>query len=231
VTDITDQIADIERRIGIALQQCNRSRESVTIVAVSKMQNADAVRSAAAAGIRHFGENYLQEALDKMAAVANPDLAWHFIGRIQANKTRSIAENFAWVDTVDRARIADRLDAQRPQGLPPLNVLIQVNLDGEPQKAGVGEAELLPLALHVASLPRLRLRGLMSIPPEPQTPEARRASFLAVCAAAERLRAAGVAVDTLSFGMSADFELAIACGSTAVRIGTALFGARTPAAP
>ena len=195
------------------------------------MQSADAVRSAAAAGVRHFGENYLQEALEKIASVGNPDLAWHFIGRIQANKTRSIAENFAWVDTVDRARIADRLDAQRPGDMPPQNVLIQVNLDAEPQKAGVGEDDLLPLAAHIAALPRLKLRGLMSIPPEPQTPEARRASFLAVRAAAERLRGAGIAIDTLSFGMSADFELAIACGSTAVRIGTALFGARSPAAP
>jgi pyridoxal phosphate enzyme (YggS family) len=230
VTHITDHLADIERRIAIALQRCGRSGESVTTVAVSKMQSADAVRSAAAAGIVHFGENYLQEALEKIAAVANPALAWHFVGRIQSNKTRPLAENFSWVDTLDRARIADRLDAQRPESGGPLNVLIQVNLDNEPQKAGVGEGELLALAQHIARLPRLRLRGLMSIPPEDQTEAARRASFLAVHAAASRLRAAGIPIDTLSFGMSADFELAIACGATCVRIGTALFGER-PSAP
>ena len=198
----------------------------MTLVAVSKMQSADAVRSAAARGVLHFGENYLQEGLGKIAAVANPGLAWHFIGRVQANKTRPIAEHFAWVDTVDRERIADRLDEQRPVGAAPLNVLIQVNLDNEPQKAGVGADAILPLARHIAGLRRLKLRGLMSIPPEGQSTDARRASFLAVCAAAERLRAAGFAIDTLSFGMSADFELAIACGSTCVRIGTALFGER-----
>ena len=198
----------------------------MTLVAVSKMQSADAVRSAAARGVLHFGENYLQEGLGKIAAVANPGLAWHFIGRVQANKTRPIAEHFAWVDTVDRERIADRLDEQRPVGAAPLNVLIQVNLDNEPQKAGVGADAILPLARHIAGLRRLKLRGLMSIPPEGQSTDARRASFLAVRAAAERLRAAGFAIDTLSFGMSADFELAIACGSTCVRIGTALFGER-----
>jgi pyridoxal phosphate enzyme (YggS family) len=229
VTDITDHLADIARRIDIALQQSGRSGESVTTVAVSKMQSADSVRSAAARGVLHFGESYLQEGLDKIAAVANPALAWHFIGRIQSNKTRPIAEHFAWVDTLDRARIADRLDAQRPESLGKLNVLIQVNLDGEPQKAGVGADEILPLAQHIASLPRLRLRGLLSIPPENQTLAERRASFLAVRAAAERLRAAGLTIDTLSFGMSADFELAIACGATCVRIGTAIFGARRSA--
>jgi hypothetical protein len=229
VTQITDHLADIERRIDIALRQSGRAGDSVMLVAVSKMQSADSVRAAAAAGVVHFGENYLQEGLAKIAAVANPALVWHFIGRIQANKTRQIALHFAWVETVDRAQIADRLSAQRPDILGPLNVLIQVNLDAEPQKGGVGLDQLLPLARHVSGLPRLRLRGLMSIPPEGQTPEARRASFLAVRAAAERLRAAGIAIDTLSFGMSADFELALACGATSVRIGTLLFGARRSA--
>lgn len=229
MTQITDHLADIERRIAVALLECGRSGESVTLVAVSKMQSVEAVRVAASQGVAHFGENYLQEGLDKIAAVANAALSWHFIGRVQANKTRPIAENFEWVDTVDRARIADRLNEQRPPGLPPLNVLIQVNLDQEPQKAGVGAAEILPLARHLLTLPRLRFRGLFSIPPEGQSTAARRESFLAVRAAAERLRESGVAVDTLSFGMSADFELAIACGATAVRIGTLLFGER-PAA-
>jgi pyridoxal phosphate enzyme (YggS family) len=230
VTDITDHLADIERRIEFALGQCGRAGESVTLVAVSKQQSAAAVRAAAAAGLTHFGESYLQEALAKIAAVANPALAWHFIGQIQANTTRPIAEHFSWVDTVDRARIADRLDAQRPEHLGPLNVLIQLNLDGEPQKGGVDAVGLLPLATHIAGLKRLCLRGLMSIPPEAQAEDERRASFLAVRAAAERLRAEGIAMDTLSFGMSGDFELAIACGSTTVRIGTALFGPRRPAA-
>jgi PLP dependent protein len=231
VTDITDHLADIERRIDIALQHSARAGENVTLVAVSKMQSAAAVRSAAAAGVVHFGENYVQEGLGKIAEVADPALVWHFIGRIQANKTQPIALHFDWVETLDRARIADRLAAQRPDNRQPLNVLIQVNLDGEPQKGGVGADELLPLARHVAGLPRLCLRGLMSIPPEGQSPEARRASFLAVRAAADRLRASGLALDTLSFGMSADFELAIACGATEVRIGTLLFGERPSARP
>ena len=229
MTDITDHLADIERRIDVALRTCGRSGESVTLVAVSKLQSAEAVRSAAARGVVHFGENYLQEGLAKIAAVALPGLAWHFIGRIQANKTRPIAEHFAWVDTVDRERIADRLNDQRPPGEAPLNVLIQVNLDGEAQKAGVGAEAILPLARHIAGLPRLKLRGLMSIPPDGQSTDERRASFLAVRAAAERLRADGIPLDTLSFGLTADFELAIACGSTCLRIGTALFGERPPA--
>lgn len=231
MTQITDHLAEIERRIGVALERAGRSGESVTLVAVSKMQGADAVRAAAARGIVHFGENYLQEGLAKIEAVANPALAWHFIGRVQANKTRHVALHFSWVDTVDRDRIAHRLSEQRPAGLAPLNLLIQVNLDNEPQKAGVGAAGILPLARQIASLPRLRLRGLMSIPPEGQSADERRASFLAVRAAAERLRAAGIAIDTLSYGMSADFELAIACGATQLRIGTAIFGARPPARP
>jgi pyridoxal phosphate enzyme (YggS family) len=231
VTQITDHLADIERRIGVALEACGRSRESVTLVAVSKMQGSAAVIQVAARGVVHFGENYLQEGLEKIAAVANPALAWHFIGRIQANKTRPIAEHFDWVDTVDRERIADRLNAQRPGDSPPLNVLIQVNLDGEAQKAGVAADGILPLARHIAGLPRLKLRGLMSIPPEGQSTDERRASFLAVRAAAERLRGEGLEIDTLSFGMSADFELAIACGATCVRIGTALFGERPKARP
>jgi pyridoxal phosphate enzyme (YggS family) len=226
VTQITNHFADIERRIAVALQQCGRSGESVTLVAVSKMQSADAVRAAASSGVVHFGENYLQEALEKIAAVANPALSWHFVGRIQANKTRSLAEHFDWVDTVDRARVADRLNEQRPPEMQPLNVLIQVNLDLEPQKAGVGAGEILPLARHLHTLPRLRLRGLFSIPPDGQSTAERRRSFLAVRAAAESLRNSGVPVDTLSYGMSADFELAIACGATAVRIGTLLFGER-----
>jgi len=230
VTQITDHLADIERRIDLALARSGRRGERVTIVAVSKRQPAAAVLEAAAAGVADFGENYLTEGLAKIAAVARPSLRWHFVGRIQANKTRPIAEHFSWAATVDRARIADRLSAQRPDNLEPLNVLIQLNLDAEPQKGGVGRSELLPLAAHVAALPALALRGVMAMPPAGQSEAGNRASFLAVAAEAGRLREAGFAVDTVSMGMSADFELAIECGANQVRIGTALFGPR-PAEP
>ena len=226
MTQITDHLADITARIDQALIRAGRAGDNVTLVAVSKRHSAAAVSAAAAAGVTHFGENYLQEAIDKIAAVADPALAWHFVGRIQSNKTRSIAENFSWIDTLDRERIADRLSARRPAGLGPLNVLIQLNLDREPQKGGVSGDALLPLARHVGTLPRLKLRGLMCMPPAGQSDAGRRASFAAAAAAADRLRRDGIAIDTLSMGMSADYELAIECGATAIRIGTALFGPR-----
>jgi pyridoxal phosphate enzyme (YggS family) len=230
VTQITDQIADIQCRVDRALERSRRSDVTVTIVAVSKRKPASAVAEAAAGGLSHFGENYLQEALEKIAAVSDSDIQWHFIGQIQSNKTRQIAENFAWVETVDRIRIADRLNDQRPAHLDPLNVLIQLNLDGEPQKAGVTADELLPLALRIASLPGLRLRGVMGMPPAANSEAENRGSFLAIAAQADRLKSRGFAVDTISMGMSSDFELAIECGSNCVRIGTALFGSR-PAGP
>ena len=223
---ITDQIADIEERIDRTLDRSGRSGETVTIVAVSKRQPATAVASAAAAGLRHFGENYLQEAVEKISAVANSGLNWHFIGQIQSNKTRSIAENFSWVETVDRARIADRLNDQRPDGLEPLNVLIQLNLDREPQKGGIAAGELLPLAEHISALPGLQLRGVMGMPPANFSPTQNRASFSAIAAEAAKLKSHGFAIDTISMGMSSDFELAIECGSNCIRIGTALFGPR-----
>lgn len=226
MTQITDHLADIQSCIDRALVRSNRSDATVILVAVSKRQPATAVIEAAAAGLTHFGENYLQEGLEKMRAVADSAIEWHFIGKVQSNKTRQIAANFSWVDTVDRARIADRLDAQRPDDLGPLNVLIQLNLDSEPQKGGVGADELLGLAEHIASLPRLRLRGVLGMPPAGNDAEQNRASFNAIAAAAESLQRAGLDIDTISMGMSADYELAIECGSTCVRIGTALFGAR-----
>jgi pyridoxal phosphate enzyme (YggS family) len=198
----------------------------VTIVAVSKRHPVSAITEAAAGGLTHFGENYLNEGLEKIHAITNPALAWHFVGKVQSNKTRPIASHFDWVDTLDRERIADRLNAQRPDDLPTLNVLIQLNLDREPQKGGITEARLLPLAEHVATLPRLKLRGVMAMPPAGSSPAESRASFLAVAAAARRLERAGFAVDTISMGMSSDFELAIECGSTCVRLGTAIFGPR-----
>jgi pyridoxal phosphate enzyme (YggS family) len=226
VTHITDHLANIERRIDLALKRSGREDESVTIVAVSKRQPDSAVLEAAAAGLVHFGENYLQEGQERIARIADPALCWHFIGTIQSNKTRPIAESFSWVETVDRRRIADRLSRQRPIHLGPLNVLIQLNLDTEPQKGGIARDEILPLAEHIAGLPRLALRGIMCMPPANQSPAAARASFLAAAAEAERLRHSGFAIDTISMGMSADFEIAIECGSNSVRIGTALFGPR-----
>jgi hypothetical protein len=231
VTQITDHLAEIRRRIELALKRSSREHETVTLVAVSKRQPASAVRAVAATGLKHFGENYLQEGLAKMAAVDDPTLEWHFIGKLQSNKTRAVAERFTWVDTLDRDRIADRLSAQRPDHLPPLNVLIQLNLDDEPQKGGVERARIEPLARHIVQLPRLRLRGVMSMPPADQSADERRASFVAVAAEATRLRALGLPIDTVSIGMSDDFELAIECGSNAVRIGTALFGERPSDAP
>lgn len=226
VTHITDHLADIRRRIDFALQRCGDIGRQVTILGVSKLQPPSAVVAAVAGGLEHFGENYLQEGLEKIAAVADPAINWHFIGRIQSNKTRPIAEHFSWVQTIDRARIAERLDAQRPGALGPLNVLIQLNVDREPQKAGVGLDDLMPLAERVSQLPRLRLRGLMGMPPAGISQERTRASFAAIATAAGHLKDRGFDIDTVSMGMSADFELAIECGSNLVRLGTALFGSR-----
>lgn len=227
MTQITDQIADIEERIDRTLARSGRTGETVTVVAVSKRQPASAVVAAEAAGLTHFGENYLQEALEKISTVANSSLEWHFIGQIQSNKTRSIAESFSWVETVDRTRIADRLNDQRPEKLEPLNVLIQLNLDREPQKGGITADELLPLAEHISKLPKLRLRGVMGIPPADLSPTENRASFSAIATEAERLKTHSFAIDTVSMGMSSDFETAIECGSNCVRLGTALFGPRS----
>lgn len=196
------------------------------ILAVSKQQPADAVEAAWQAGQRHFAENYLQEALAKMDRLGSLDIEWHFVGRVQSNKTRSIAERFGWVHTVDRARIAVRLNDQRPVSLPPLNVLIQVNQAGEKQKAGVAPADVEALARLIVTQPRLRLAGLMTLPPAAEPPESNAVHFRELSKLRDRLGTRGIAMDTLSMGMSADFETAIACGSTCVRIGTAIFGAR-----
>lgn len=201
----------------------------MTIVAVSKQQPPSAVASAAAAGLTHFGENYVNEGIEKIAAVGNPALSWHFIGRIQSNKTRPIAESFTWVETIDRVRIAERLNDHRPEALGALNVLIQVNVDREPQKGGVLAGDVVPLAEAISSLPRLKLRGVMGMPSANLSPEQNRGSLLAIAAAAETLKSGGFDIDTVSMGMSADFELAVECGSSLVRLGTALFGPRAAA--
>jgi PLP dependent protein len=221
VTEITDHLADIVERVARASQRARHPRD-VTIVAVSKSQGSDAVASAFRAGQRHFGESYAQEAVRKMSELGASPITWHFIGRIQANKTRVVAERFHWAHTIDRDEIAVRLNAQRPAMAPPLNVLIQVNQGDEPQKAGVAEADVAELAVRVASLPRLKLRGLMTVPPTGNA--ARWFERLATLQA--QLAAEGMQLDTLSMGMSADFEAAIAAGSNCVRIGTAIFGPR-----
>lgn len=230
MSTIADNLQAVEATIEAAVNAAGRARPAVQLLAVSKTFPAEAVLEAMAAGQRAFGENYLQEALDKMQAVAQaaPDvpLEWHFIGPIQSNKTRAIAANFQWVHTVERMKIAQRLSEQRPPELGPLNVCLQVNISGEASKSGASEGELPALAREVAKLPNLRLRGLMAIPEPQADPRKQRAAFARLRELAGRLRAEGLALDTLSMGMSADLAAAVAEGATIVRIGSAIFGAR-----
>jgi len=223
VTEITDPLADIVERVARAAQRSNRPSSSVTIVAVSKQQPSSAIITAHRAGITHFGESYVQEALPKMDAVNSLAVTWHFVGKLQANKTRPVAERFDWVHTVDRLRIAERLNEQRPAFAAPLNVLIQINQGDEVQKSGVAATNVAELARRVATLPRLKLRGLMTLPPQNGAPTV---WFAELAALRTRLASDGIMLDTLSMGMSADFAEAIAAGATLVRIGTAIFGKR-----
>jgi pyridoxal phosphate enzyme (YggS family) len=209
-----------------ALRRADRPLDAAMIVAVSKRQSVAAIQEAYRAGQRHFGESYLQEALLKIESIDLPDIVWHFIGRIQSNKTKAIAERFQWVHALDRAKTAERLDAQRPYYAPPLDVLIQVSLAGEPAKGGVEPGGVEGLAAAVLGLPRLRLRGLMTMPPAQLSREKAARYFDELAALRARLSEAGFALDTLSMGMSADFETALAHGSTCVRIGEAIFGPR-----
>ena len=223
MSTIADNIAQVEARIRAAALAVQRDVTSVHLLAVSKTKPAAALRDAYAAGLRDFGENYLQEARAKQVELADLPLCWHFIGPIQSNKTRDIAEHFAWVHSVDRLKIAQRLSEQRPDGLPPLNICIQVNVSGEASKSGCAPADLPALAHAISALPRLTLRGLMAIP-EPTDERAEQdAAFAKVRELQEGLN---MGLDTLSMGMSHDLESAIAQGATWVRIGTALFGAR-----
>ena len=214
-------------RIAHSVAEAGRDAAAVRLLAVSKTFDAAAVRELAACGQLEFGENYLQEALEKQAALADLPLVWHFIGPIQSNKTRAIAEHFSWVHSVDRLKIAERLSAQRPAGLPPLQVCIEVNVSGEASKGGVMAAELPALADAMAALPNLQLRGLMAIPAPTPEMASQRAAFRQVREAFDALCARGHTLDTLSMGMSADLEAAILEGATIVRVGTALFGERT----
>lgn len=229
---LPDRLDEVRTRIASAALRCNRSPDSVALIAIAKGQPARAVRLLAGAGQRDFGENYLQEALPKMAelaGLASPaqgGLVWHFTGQLQGNKTRAVAENFQWVHTVDRARIAARLNEQRPETLPVLDVCIQVRLVEESGKGGVAPDEAAGLAREIAALPRLRLRGLMCIPPHFETHDEQLAVFGELAACRDRLNALGMKLDTLSMGMSADLEAAVAAGATMVRVGTALFGER-----
>ena len=228
MTTIPGNLQHVRARIATACQRAGRGVEEVTLLAVSKTFGADAVRAAAAAGQRAFGENYIQEGVEKIAALRALGLTWHCIGPIQSNKTRLVAEHLDWVHTVDRLKIAERLSAQRPADRPPLNVCIQVNIDGGANKSGVAPGEALALARAVAALPQLKLRGLMSIPEIAPDFEAARAVHAGARALFDQLNADGLGLDTLSMGMSDDLEAAIAAGSTMVRIGTAIFGSRAP---
>ena len=229
MTTIARNAQATQGRLNQACFTAGRAPETVHLLAVSKLHPAEAVRQAHAAGLCAFGENYVQEGLDKIAALADlrPVLAWHLIGPLQSNKTRAVAEAFDWVHSVDRLKIAQRLSEQRPDHLPPLNVCLQVNISGEDSKSGVAPADLPALARAVAALPRLRLRGLMSIP-EPETDlEAQRRPHRALRALFDQLNDEGLGLDTLSMGMSADLEAAVLEGATMVRIGTAIFGERS----
>ncbi|HXZ48704.1 MAG TPA: YggS family pyridoxal phosphate-dependent enzyme [Usitatibacter sp.] len=223
MSPIAANLQAVRRRISEALQGDSRG---VRLVAVSKSQPPEAIREAWRAGCREFGESYVQEALPKMAALAGLEASWHYIGRLQSNKARDVAERFDWVHAVDRGRIASALSRARPGSMAPLEVCIQVNISAEATKGGVAPGETLALAREVRELPGLRLRGLMGMASAGGDSARRRAQFALLARTREELRAAGIALDTLSMGMSDDFEDAIAEGSTMVRVGTAIFGPR-----
>lgn len=226
MNQIPARLARVRDRIAAAARASGRAEADIALLAVSKTRPVGDILTARRAGQRLFGENYLQEALPKIAAAGDADIEWHFIGRIQGNKTAEISRHFAWVHGLDRLGHAERLDARRPPGLPPLQVCLQVNISGEASKGGVEPASLAGLAHAVDRLPRLRLRGLMTLPDPTDDAAGQHAAFGALRGLLEGLQAEGLALDTLSMGMSADMEAAIAEGATIVRIGTDIFGAR-----
>jgi len=223
---IADHLRQVRDQINTAARQAGRQQADIRLLAVSKTKPAEMIAEAHAAGQNAFGENYLQDALPKIKQLKDHDLEWHFIGAIQSNKTRDIAEHFDWVHTVDREKIARRLSDQRPEHLPPLNICLQVNISEEDSKAGLAPVDVASLAASVSKLPRLRLRGLMAIPATETDPEKQRIPFRALAELQQSLIASGLELDTLSMGMSGDLDAAIAEGATIVRIGTAIFGAR-----
>ncbi len=228
---ISDNLQAVRTDFSLAALASGRDPQEITLLAVSKTFSAEAVLEAVKAGQQSFGENYLQEALDKMQQVQaispNLHLEWHFIGPIQSNKTRQIAENFSWVHSIDRKKIAVRLSEQRPTGLPPLNVCLQVNISGESSKSGVLPDDALGLAREIALLPGLCLRGLMAVPEPSNEVDQQRAAFSKLRNLKMQMEAQGIALDTLSMGMSGDMDAAIAEGSTLIRIGSAIFGKRS----
>lgn len=222
---ISQNLATLRQQIQDYAYQAKRS--DVKLLAVSKTKPTAAIQAAIDAGQRAFGENYVQEGVEKVQFFANqPDLEWHFIGALQSNKTRVVAEHFDWVQTIDRLKIAERLNEQRPAELAPLNVLIQINISDEQSKSGIAPNELMPLAYAISALPRLKLRGLMAIPQPESVPERQKIALNAMYSLFQQLQAEFDGIDTLSMGMSDDMQAAIECGSTMVRIGTAIFGAR-----
>jgi hypothetical protein len=226
MTTISANLQAVRERIAAACAQAGRDAASVRLLAVSKTWPAEAVRAAVACGQRAFGESYMQEAVAKIAELADPALEWHFIGPLQSNKTRPAAEHFAWVHSVERLKIAERLSGQRPAGMPPLQVCLQVNVSGEASKSGCAPDEVPALAAAIARLPGLRLRGLMTIPEPTDDTALQRRRFACLRKLFDTLNAGGMKLDTLSMGMSDDLEAAVAEGATIVRIGTAIFGAR-----
>ena len=226
MSSIAQSLEEIRNRVTVLERRYERSPGAVRVLAVSKKKNPEAVRAAAEIGQREFGENTVQDALIKLDALADMDLGWHFIGPIQSNKTRVVAARFHWVHSIDRAKIARRLNEQRPDGLPPLEVCIQINLSGETSKSGVEPQQVEELAQVVSEQPRLRLRGLMTLPRPCDELEDQRRPFAALRGILETLNAGGLALDTLSMGMTDDMEAAIAEGATIIRIGTAIFGPR-----
>ena len=223
---VTENFRKIQDLLAQAARDAGRPADTVKLLAVSKWRSAETILEAVATGQRDFGENVVQEGLKKIAEVGRDELIWHFIGHLQANKTKSVAEQFDWIHTLDRLRIAERLNRQRPYHAAQLNVCIQVNIDDEESKSGVSPAALAPLAQAVAELPRLKLRGLMCLPAIRQGFAAQREPFARLRELSESLQQCGLQLDTLSMGMSADYVAAIHEGATIVRIGTALFGPR-----
>jgi pyridoxal phosphate enzyme (YggS family) len=226
MNDLTAKLENINARIAQACAKAQRPASGVRILAVSKGQPVAAIRQLHAAGQVAFAENYVQESLEKQAGLRDLALEWHFIGPVQSNKTQEIANHFSWVQSVDREKIASRLSRQRPSGMPRINICIQVNIDREEQKSGADPDEVISLARLTSSLPGLALRGLMAIPRASNSPDETLQSFLNVRRLFDRMQGEGLALDTLSLGMSADLELAVLAGSTMVRIGTDLFGPR-----
>ncbi len=229
MTPISANLQAVHARIAAAARAAGRDEKDVSLLAVSKTWPAEYVRLAADAGQHAFGENYVQEGVAKVAELESLGLAWHFIGPLQSNKTRPVAEHFDWVHSIERMKIAERLSEQRPAGVPPLNVCLQVNVSGEASKSGCAPEEAVALAKAIAALPNLRLRGLMCIPEPVEDVEAQRRPFRQLRELYEQLRAEGLPLDTLSMGMSHDIEAAIAEGATMVRVGTAIFGERSKA--